>query len=308
MVRTNLPRKDAAVMPEGINLWQFKPYEKIEVRPIAGALGAEIGGVDLSEPIGDALFGDIYQAFLEHQVIFFRDQEITPDQYLAFAHHWGDIHRHPYMMGLPDHPDILELLKTETDTYAFGNTWHSDQMFAPRPAKCTMLYAKELPTVGGDTLFANMYMAYDSLSDGMKALVGGLKGLNCGDRNQNKGGQSRAERYSGAQGMLLKDPGNIQTDSVHPIVRTHVDTGRKGLYFGSHTLRLDGFTEAESEPILGYLRDHCTRPEFTCRFRWGVGSLTIWDNRCVQHYAISDYQGERRRMHRITIQGEEAPF
>lgn len=295
-------------MPEGINLWQFKPYETIKVHRIAGALGAEIDGVDLSRPLTDALYAEIYQAFLENQVIFFRDQTMSPEQYLAFAKRWGGIHLHPYMKGLDDHPEILELLKTETDTYAFGSTWHSDQMFAAKPAKCTMLYAKEIPAVGGDTLFANMYLAYEALSDGMKTMLAGLKGLNCGDRKRAGGGKTRAERYSGAQGMLMKDPGNIQTDSVHPIVRTHADTGRKGLYLGSHTQRFDGFTDAESEPLLRYLRRHCARPEFTCRFRWQVGSLTIWDNRCVQHYALNDYQGMRRRMHRITIQGEDAPF
>ncbi|MGI9388136.1 MAG: TauD/TfdA dioxygenase family protein [Methyloligellaceae bacterium] len=295
-------------MSEGVNLREPDPYQTISVKPLSGALGAEIDGVDLSKPLTDERFAEIYQAFLENQVIFFRDQEMSPEQYLAFAKRWGGIHRHPYMKGLDAHPDILELLKTETDTYAFGSTWHSDQMFAPKPAKCTMLYAKELPAVGGDTLFSNMYLAYESLSDGMKAALAGLKGLNCGDRNRGSSGKSRAERYSGAQGMLLKDPGNVQTDSAHPIVRTHADTGRKGLYLGSHTVRLDGFADEESKPLLDYLRRHCQRPEFTCRFRWQVGSLTIWDNRCVQHYAIDDYQGMRRRMHRITIQGEDAPY
>jgi taurine dioxygenase len=295
-------------MPEGVQLWNDRPYETIRVNRIAGALGAEIEGADLRKPLTDALYGEIYQAFLESQVIFFRDQDLTPAEFLAFAKRWGDIHLHPYMTGLDDYPEVLELVKTETDTYAFGSSWHSDQMFAPKPAKCTMLLAREIPPAGGDTMFADMYGAYDALSDGMKAMLAPIKAHNSGDKKRAGGGSSRAERYSGAQKMKLKDPGPIQTDSVHPIVRTHPDTGRKGLYLGSHTQHLDGCTPEESEPILSYLRAHCRRPEFTCRFRWQPASLAIWDNRCVQHYAINDYQGYRRRMHRITIKGEDAPF
>ena len=295
-------------MPEGRQLWNFRPYETIEVARIAGALGAEITGADLTKPLTDDLYSEIYQAFLENQVIFFRDQGLTPEQFLAFAKRWGGIHLHPYMKGLDEHPEILELIKTETDTYAFGSSWHSDQMFAPKPAKCTMLLGREIPLAGGDTMFANMYLAYETLSDGMKAMLRPLKALNAGDKKRAGGDRNRAERYSGASGMKLKDPGNIQTESVHPIVRTHPDTGRLGLYLGSHTQHIDGFTPEESGPILAYLREHCRRPEFICRFRWAPGSLAIWDNRCVQHYAINDYQGHRRRMHRITIKGEEAPF
>lgn len=295
-------------MPEGVRLWNHRPYETIDVTRIAGALGAEVTGVDLSKPLSDEVFGEIYQAFVDHQVIFFRDQEISPDQYLTFAKRWGDIHHHPFMKGLESHPEILELIKTETDTYAFGNSWHSDQMFAPKPAKCTMLYAKETPESGGDTLFANLYLAYDALSDGMKELLDGLNCLNEGNRTTAHDRKSRSERYAGASGMQMKDPGDIQTDSVHPLVRTHVDTGRKALYMGAHTQSIDGFTREESKPLLDQLQRHISRPEFTCRFRWAPGSLAIWDNRCCQHYAISDYAGQRRRMHRITIKGEEAPF
>ena len=295
-------------MPEGVHLWNRRPYETIAVERIAGALGAEISNVDLSRPLSDDVFGEIYTAFVEHQVIFFRDQDLTPEQYLAFARRWGGIHLHPYMQGLDDHPEILELIKAETDTYAFGNTWHSDQMFAPKPAKITMLYALEVPEAGGDTIFASLYHAYDSLSDGMKAMVGRLRGFNCGDKRNSQDGRSRAERYKGASGMKMRDPGDIQTDSVHPLVRTHVDTGRRALYMGNHTKALDGFTPAESRVLLDQLQEHIKRPEFTCRFRWRPGSLALWDNRCCQHYAVNDYAGQRRRMHRITIMGEEAPF
>lgn len=280
----------------------------LDVRPLAGSLGAEIYGVDLAALDEDA-FREIYDAFVLHKVICIRDQILTPEQYLAFAHHWGDIHQHPFMKDLDDYPGILEIIKTESDQNAFGNAWHSDQMFTEKPAKCTMLYAKEVPATGGDTMFANMHDAYDALSEGMQQLLGRLRGFNIGDRQRLRAKSPPDTRKDGAPSkMTEKTPGNVKTEHAHPLVRTHADTGRKSLYLGGHTVSIDGWTEEESVPLLDYLRRHITRPEFTCRVQWEVGSLTIWDNRCLQHYAINDYHGQRRRMHRITIRGEEVPY
>jgi taurine dioxygenase len=212
-----------------------------------------------------------------------------------------------------EHPDILEIVKEEGDTRAFGEVWHTDQMFNPKPAKATILYAKETPDAGGDTLFANLYLAYDALSDAMKTMLASVKTWNVGDRKrlmQDDGmGSATDGRYAGNEKMAAKvrDPGNVQTESVHPLVRTHPETGRKALYISNHTQTLDGFTRAEARPILDFLRMHAIQPEFTCRFRWEVGSLAIWDNRCTQHRALNDYAGKRRRMHRITIAGDP-PF
>jgi len=297
-------------MPEGLRLWNFQPYRFIEVSPVAGAMGAEIGGVDLADSPDDEVFREIYQALLEYQAIFFREQELTPEQYLAFAKRWGGIHLHPFMKGMDDHPEILELIKTEKDTRAFGNAWHSDQMFSPIPAKATMLYAHETPDAGGDTLYASLYSAYDALSDGMKAMLGNLRAFNAGDKMKVNGGQSRRERYAGVLNETMKvvDPVDVQTESLHPVIRTHPETGRKALYIGAHTQHLADMTDEESAPLMDMLMRHIRKPEFTCRFRWRPGSLAIWDNRCCQHYAINDYAGKRRRMHRITIAGEEAPF
>lgn len=283
-------------------------YQHINVQPIAGSVGAEIHGIDLAA-LDDEAFAEIHAAWLEHQVVFFRDQDITPKQQLALALRIGDIHYHPYMRGMDEHPEILEIIKEPSDPRTFGSVWHTDQMFNPKPAKATMLYAKETPSAGGDTLFANMYDAYDNLSEGMKALVGELKTFNVGDKFKHNGGKSRAERYGEGSSMAAKvrDPGNVPTESVHPLVRTHPETGRKALYIGSHTQSLDGFSDEEADSILSFLREHATRPEFTCRFRWQVGSMALWDNRCVQHCALADYPNERRRMHRITIAGDE-PF
>jgi taurine dioxygenase len=287
-------------------------YRRIEVKPIAGALGAEIAGVDLAD-VDDETFADIKSAWLEHLVIFFRNQSISPEQQLAFAKRFGEIHHHPFMKGMDEHPDILEIIKEEGDTKAFGEVWHTDQMFNPKPAKATILYAKETPSAGGDTLFTNLYLAYETLSEPMKAMLSGVKTWNVGDRKKlqqaDKIGVTPDGRYSGNEKMSAKvrDPGDVQTEAAHPLVRTHPETGRKALYISNHTQTLMDFKPAEARPILDFLAAHAVEPEFTCRFRWEVGSMAIWDNRCTQHRALNDYPGKRRRMHRITIAGD-APF
>jgi taurine dioxygenase len=281
----------------------------IEVHPIAGALGAEISGVDLSKPLDERTFDAVHQALLDHLVIFFRDQTLTPREQLVFARRFGGIHLHPYVKGLPDFPEVMPVIKEVGDTRTFGAAWHTDQMFTAQPAMGTMLYARVVPPVGGDTLYANMYLAYDALSDGMKAMLGKLNTFSVGDRFKQAGGKSRAQRYAGTSkmGEHLKDPGNIQTESAHPLIRTHPETGRKALYIGSHAQRFEHMSDAESTPLLEFLKAHAVRPEFTCRFSWAEGSLAFWDNRCTQHFAIGDYDGHRREMHRVTIAGD-VPF
>jgi taurine dioxygenase len=277
----------------------------IEIKPIAGALGAELHGIDLAN-LTDDDFADVHDAFLAHQVIFFREQTLTPVEQIGFAKRFGEIHLHPYMRGLPDHPEILEIVKREEDTKNFGGGWHTDQAFSPRPALCTLLYAKETPTFGGDTMFTNMYAAYEALSDTMKSVLAPLKGLFLGDRAAAAGGPSRKEKYLSQGGIMQpKDPNADEgTQAEHPLVRTHPETGRKSLFLSSHTAKIVGMTDEESAPILSFLRQHSVRPEFTCRFRWEPGSFAIWDDRCTQHFAINDYNGQRRRMHRITIRGD----
>jgi len=276
----------------------------LEATPVAGALGAEISSVDLSQDLNKETFDAIHQALLDHCVIFFRGQHISPEQQLSFAKRFGGIHFHPYMQGLPEHPEIFEILKTETDPHNFGGVWHVDQMFTPKPNMATILYAKEVPAAGGDTLFANMYMAYEALSETMQAMLSGLKVVCVGDR---PGKKSRKERYKDLTGVKLAEEDAGQRNSTHPLIRTHPETGRKSLFIGSHVESIAGMTNAESEPILSYLRAHAVRPEFTCRFHWDDGALAMWDNRCTQHNAVDDYAGQRRRMHRITVAGDK-PF
>ncbi len=281
-------------------------HRYISTHRIAGSLGAEIDGADLSRDLPDEVLAEIRGALLDHLVVFFRNQSLSPERQLAFARRWGDIHLHPFMEGMPDHPEILEIVKRPTDKRNFGGSWHTDQMFSPRPAMGTILYAKQVPSAGGDTMFTNQYLAYETLSPGMQRLCESLHSVCYGDRHR-KYGSSRKEAYAGQIGMKVKDPGDVQTTSVHPLVRTHPETGRKALYIGGHVQHFEDMTEDESRPLIDFLMQHSRRPEFTCRFRWETGSLAFWDNRCTQHFAINDYPAEMRVMHRITVCGD-VPF
>ena len=275
------------------------PYRTIRVRPIAGALGAEVHGVDLAKPLGAQAAAEIRRAFLEHLVIFFVKQELTLDQYMAFSRTLGTPVEYPFVKGLPGFPHVIEVKKLEHEKTNFGGIWHSDTSYLDEPPMASMLLAREVPPYGGDTLFANQYLAYESLSQGMKRLLDGLEGISTSakadvsktreDRIKTDGREEARRDYSAA----------------HPAVRTHPETGRKALYVNvAHTARFDGMTEEESAPILGYLFQHQVRPEFTCRFSWQPGSIAIWDNRCAQHNPVNDYHGFRRVMHRITLAGD----
>jgi taurine dioxygenase len=279
-------------------------YRHLEVSRIAGSLGAEIDGVDLSRELDDEVLGEIRRALLDNLVVFFRGQRLTPDRLLGFARRWGDIHLHPYMAGMDEFPEVLEIKKTPADKKNFGGSWHSDQAFTAKPAMGTMLYAKEVPSAGGDTLWTNQYLAYESLSPGMRRMLDGLKGVYRGDNFSSHDGKTRKEFYADKIAMKVKDPGDTQTTSIHPLIRTHPETGRKALYVGGHLHRFEEMTEAESKPLIDFLMQHSTRPEFTCRFRWQTGSMAFWDNRCTQHFAINDYPAETRIMHRVTICGD----
>ncbi len=280
-------------------------YRHIEVERIAGSLGAEVAGVDLSQDLPEPVLAEIRRALLDNLVIFFRDQHLTPDRQLAFARRWGEIHLHPYMQGMADWPEVLEIRKTPADTKNFGGSWHSDQMFTAKPAMGTLLYAVEVPSAGGDTLWTNQYLAYESLSEGMRRMLDPLRAVSRGDNFSSHDGKSRKEFYADKLAMAVKDPpAAVQTVTTHPLVRTHPETGRRALFIGGHVFRFEDMTEAESRPLIDFLMQHATRPEFTCRFRWRTGSLAFWDNRCTQHFAINDYPAETRVMHRITICGD----
>ena len=276
------------------------PPSPLTVEPVAGALGAEIAGVDLAQPLGDAAVAAIRRAWLEHGVIFFRDQELPPAAFLAFARRFGEPIEYPFVKGLAEHPVIIPVLKLAEERINFGGIWHSDTAYLDVPPMASMLIAREVPPAGGDTLFANMYLAYEALSDGMKRLLEGLRGVN----------SSASADVSKTREDRMKDSGRADARqeyaASHPIVRTHPETGRKALYVNiAHTVGIEGLTREESAGLLDYLFRHQIKPEFTCRFRWRPRSIAFWDNRCVQHNAVNDYQGHRRLMHRITLAGDK---
>ena len=283
-------------------------YRHLDVQKIGGALGADVRGVDLSHDVSDEVLAEIRAALLDNLVISIRDQHITPAQQLAFAKRWGEIHLHPFVQGMDDYPEILAIIKRPGDKKNFGGSWHTDQMFSPSPAMGTMLYALEVPSAGGDTMFTNQYLAYESLSDKMKEIASQLRTVCAGDNFKAANGLSRKERYGRQMSeMKVKDPGDVITNSIHPLVRTHPETGRKSIYIGGHVQNFDGMTDEESQPLMDFFMKQSIRPEHTCRVRWATGTLTFWDNRCTQHFAVNDYPAETRIMHRITVCGDQ-PF
>jgi alpha-ketoglutarate-dependent taurine dioxygenase len=279
-------------------------YRTISVNRIAGALGAEISGADLARSnLDDEVIGEIRQALVENCVIFFRDQNLTPDQHLAFGKRFGELQVHEFVAPMEAHEEILEVRKEADETRNFGGGWHTDVSYLERPSLGSVLYACEVPAYGGDTMFASQYLAYETLSDGMKSLLDGMTAIHSARRPY---GLNAMSRYAaGERSMKYLYSETAHGEMEHPVIRTHVETGRKCLYVnGTFTIRFKDMTEEESEPLLSYLWQHAVRPEFTCRFRWEKGSIAFWDNRCVQHNAINDYHGQRRVMHRVTIEGE----
>jgi taurine dioxygenase len=276
-----------------------RTYRTITVTPIAGALGAEIGGVDLGAELDDEVIAEIRSAWLSHLVVFFRDQPISDDRFVALARRFGDVGRYPMVPGIPGHPEIIAVLKEPHETVNFGGIWHSDTTYLERPPSATMLLAREIPPYGGDTLFANQYAAFDALSPALQKVLEGLRAVNSSARADVS--KTREDRIKGLDGVEAA----IDYESCHPVARTHPETGRKALYVNTaHTARFDGMTEEESAALLSYLYAHQVRPEFTCRFQWKPGSLAMWDNRCAQHNPVNDYHGHRRLLHRITLEGD----
>jgi alpha-ketoglutarate-dependent taurine dioxygenase len=281
--------------PELTREW-FAPV--VGVCPIAGAIGAEIFNVDLAN-LDDDQVSVIRDAWLRYLVIFFRDQNLTPAQLIAFARRIGEPIEYPFLQGLDGFPEITPVVKLEHERVNFGGIWHSDTAYLERPPMGSMLLAREVPPQGGDTLFANMYLAYEALSLGMRRLLDGLTGVNSSARADVS--KTREDRMKDT----AREDAAREYEALHPVVRIHPETGRKALYVNrGHTARFAGMSEAESAPLLDFLFEHQTRPEFTCRFRWEVGSLALWDNRCAQHYPLNDYHGYRRVMHRVTLAGD----
>ncbi len=275
-------------------------YSEIEVTPHSAALGAVIGGIDLSQDLSNRAMAELDDAFRRYSVIFFRNQDLTPDQHIAFAERWGSINVNRFFKPLDGYPQIATVSKEPDQKENIGGGWHTDHSYDQIPAMGSILCAREVPAVGGDTLFSSMYMAYETLSDGMKEMLDGLKAWHS-SRHAFGYGVADGESYKDGR---LANPDKATQDALHPVVITHPLTGRKALYVNADfTVRFDGWTQEESQPILDFLYAHGSRQEFTCRFHWEPGSIAFWDNRATWHYAMNDYHGHRRTMHRITLEG-----
>ena len=273
----------------------------ITVTPIAGALGAEIDGVDLMDELTNETFDAIHQAFLDHQVIFFRDQKLTPAAHVRFAQRFGPIVVHPFVKGMSEQPEVMEIIKEPEDKLNFGGGWHSDTSFMEKPALGSILHAIQVPAYGGDTLFASQYRAFEDLSPGMRDMLESLSAVHTAKAEYGQSGNSAQKRSS----MSIQNADASEDAVEHPVVRTHPETGRKALYVNlAFTERFKNMSRRDSLPLLKHLYEQATREEITCRFRWSEGAVAFWDNRCVQHFALNDYQGHRRHMRRVTVEGD----
>jgi taurine dioxygenase len=270
----------------------------IQYTPLSGAIGAEIHGIDLAHAT-DAEIAEIRQIWLAHNVVFFRGQTLPPADFLALARRFGQPIEYPFVKGIDGFAEIIPVLKLPHEKVNFGGIWHSDTTYLEQPPAATMLVAREIPTHGGDTLFANMTLAYETLSPGMKQLLEGLRYISSSAKADVS--RTREDRIKDSK----RDDAKTLYEATHPVVRTHPETGKKALYVNTaHALRFENMTVEESAPLLDYLCQHAIRPEYTCRFRWTPGALALWDNRCTLHNPVNDYHGQLRSMHRITLAGD----
>jgi taurine dioxygenase len=269
-------------------------YQTIDVEPLSPMIGAEIRGIDLARPLSNQQHAEVHEALLKHLVVFFRDQDIDLDQQKAFARRFGKLHIHPTAPSPEGHPEVLVIKADDTSKAIAGNRWHTDVSCDAEPPMGSILHMRKLPPSGGDTMFANMYAAYDALSAPMRQFLGGLKAWH-----------ESEHVHRGTLGQKLREGLKEYPRSLHPVVRTHPETGRKALFVNSgFTTRIDGLGEKESRAVLDLLFDHVRTPEFQCRFRWREKSLAFWDNRSTQHYALWDYFPHSRLGYRVTICGD----
>lgn len=275
----------------------------LAIRPVTPHLGAEISGIDLRDA-SDAAIDTVKTAFAEHGVLFFPDQNLSPDELLLVTRRFGDVLRVPYVQGMASHPDIIAVLKEadEKRISTFGGTWHTDFSFLPEPPDATLLQAAALPPIGGDTIWANQYLAYDALSPGLQRLLDPLLAVHTGWPHGTMGPGPDAAVSRSIR--MTRNDASADKEVLHPVVRVHPVTGKKALFVNPvYTQRFAEMSVAESKPLLDYLHQHCTRPEFQCRLKWQDGMLVMWDNRATLHLAINDYDGHRRLLYRTTLAG-----
>jgi taurine dioxygenase len=279
-------------------------YRHVTVEPIAGVCGAVVGGVDLESDLADDVVAEIRRAVLDHHVVFFRGQHLTPDRQVAFSRRFGPYSPVPFIEPVAGHPEVIAVVREaeEKQNYTFGSLWHSDFSFLPEPPFASILHALEIPPFGGDTLWANQYLAYATLSRGMQRMLDGLVGVHSAVNAYSTKMQGIHDTFAGMTVHTSDDAERVQH---HPVVRVHPETGRKALFVNAqYTIGLEGFAPQEAKLLLDYLFERSTRTELTCRWRWQVGDVAFWDNRCAQHMVLADSTGHRRSMHRTTVAGD----
>jgi len=281
----------------------------LKLRKLSYALGAEVCGMDVAQPMSESNFGEIYEAFLAHGILLFRDQDVTREQHIEFSRRFGALDRHEALPRdrHPDYPELLMVTNepksdgSPSDTQYTGRQWHSDMSFTTAPSLGSLLKCYAVPEVGGDTLFASMYLAYDALSAGMKNLIADLHGIHL------SGTRKLANDTTGV--VRAEEQKRINPPVAQPVVRTHPETGRKALYIGEKVKRFDGMMEEESGPLIDYLVRHATRPEFVYRHHWRKHDVLAWDNRCVMHQALGDFdETQLRHMERTTVLGTPSGY
>jgi taurine dioxygenase len=281
------------------------PPEGVHLRRWDGALGARIEGVDLSDDLDGATMAFIEDAFLRYQVLSFLGQTLAPADQVRFAARFGEIDRYPFAEPLADQPEVVAVTKEPGTLLNFGGVWHTDSPYLPIPPKATVLYGVHIPARGGDTMFADMHAAYDGLSAGMQHMLAGLGAVTSACDVHGDG----TDALKLGDVVRVRDPELAESETVHPLVRTHPQTGRKALYMSRvHVQRFEHMTEAESAPVLDFLAGHLSHPIFTARLRWERGMVVVFDNRCVQHLALNDYPTEYREIHRVVVRDDCAPF
>lgn len=285
-------------------------YQQLSVTPVSGILGAEVTRTD-GEPVDladldELTFAELHRAWNDHKALFFRGQDLSVEQLESFTRLWGEFGDNPFVESMAGHPAVVEVRKEayETDMTNFGGGWHSDWSFMETPPSATILHSKEIPPWGGDTLFADLERAWEVLSPAMQEILGGLQAVHSARRSYAPTG-SLGDGDDERRSMTVNADDSAFETTLHPLVRTHSDTGRKSLWVNRiYVVGLDGFAPTESKALLDFLNDHVEQEAFTCRFRWTPGAVAMWDNRCVQHNALNDYDGHRRLMWRTTVRGE----
>ena len=272
----------------------------LDIKELDGGVGAEIHGVDLQK-LSNSEFASIRDAFVKYGLIFFREQPISPEQHIEFAERWGEININRFFAKVEGYDQIAEVLKEKDQELNIGGAWHTDHSYDDIPALGSILVAKEIPDEGGDTLFANMYKAYEGLSEGLKETLSNLRAVH--SSRHIFGDQSG---YGEQTNNQIRNPEMATQDAVHPIIITHPESGKKALYVNpTFTVKIEGWTKEESKPLLDYLYSKAISEENITRFKWREDSIAFWDNRCTWHFALNDYPGKRRLMHRITVEGSK---